>query len=391
MGFNYGRNGDNLPTPSQTVQLLRNLGITQVRIYDADPTVLSAFQNTNLQLVVGVLNSEVVDIGSSSTSANTWVTTRILPFLNSTNIYAIAVGNEVLTGFTNASSSLVPAMNNIYAALVANNLQNIRVSTPCSMELLSQSYVPSSGEFNGSYTETFLLLNFLSQTSSPYMLNVYPWKAYTAESTAIALDYALLNTNAGVYDSGTNFTYVSLFDAQVDAVYSALARANHSDLVVVVSETGWPTTGDTEEVGASITNAQTYNANLVKHLVNKTGTPVRPGIEIDTFLYELYNENLNVGPASQRNFGMFNVDSTPLYTVNLNGSSGSGGVSSNTFRQTWCIAKQVRDPRGFISALNCSFFGFSVIDVWLQPSPEVLILCDDVHTRDYRRMCCKLQ
>lgn len=345
VGFTYGRNGDNLPTSSQTVQLLQSLGATHVRIYDTDPSVLSAFQSSNLQLVVGVLNSELVDIGTSNTSAYTWLTTKVIPFLNSTDIYAIAVGNEVLTGFTNASSFLVPAMSNIYAALVANNLQSsIRVSSPCSMELLSQSYVPSSGEFNMSYPEISLLLNFLSQTSSPYMLNVYPWKAYTLESTAIALDYALFSRSAGVFDSGTDLSYSSLFDAQVDAVYSALARANHSDLTIVVSETGWPTAGDANEVGASLANAQTYNANLVQRLANKTGTPAHPGIEIDTFLYEIYNEDLNVGPSSQRNFGMFNVDGTPFYTLNLNGSTGSSAtpVSANytTFQRTWCIAKQ---------------------------------------------------
>lgn len=348
MGFNYGRNGDNLPTPSQTVQLLGDLGVTHVRIYDTDPSVLSALENSNLQVVVGVLNTELVDIWSSNSSATTWLTTKVLPFLNSTQIYAIAVGNEVLTGYMNASSFLVPAMSNIYAALVATGLQSrIRVSSPCSMELLAQSYVPSSGVFNGSFPETSQLLDFLSRTGSPFMLNVYPWKAYTAEPTAIALTYALFSTNAGVYDSGTTLTYTSLFDAQVDAMYSALAKANHSDLVVVVSETGWPTSGDSGEVGASLTNAQTYNGNLVQRLANQTGTPVRPGIEIDTFLYELYNENLNVGPSSQRNFGMYNVDGTALYTVNFNGTStgSSGGPSGNSiFQRTWCIAKQVSNP-----------------------------------------------
>lgn len=341
MGFNYGRNGDNLPTPTQTVKLLQSLGIAQVRLYDTDPTVLSAFQNSNIQVVVGILNSELLDLATSNTSASTWVTTKILPFLNSTDIFAIGVGNEVLTGFTSASSSLVPAMNNVYSALVANNLQSIKVSSPCSMELLSQSYVPSSGAFNSSYTEIPALLDFLSRTSSPFMVNVYPWKAYAAEPTVISLDYALFNSNAsnGVLDTGTNYTYTNLFDAQVDAVYAALARANHSELTLFVGESGWPTSGDAGEVGASVANAQVYNANLVKHILARVGTPVRPGIDINTFLYELYNENLNVGPASQRNFGMFSNDSTPLYAVNVSGSNSSGG--SVVGQRSWCIAKQV--------------------------------------------------
>lgn len=328
-----------MPAPTQTVQLLQSLGISQVRLYDSDPTVLSAFQNSNIQLVVGILNSELLDLATSNTSASTWVTTQILPFLNSTDIVAIGVGNEVLTGFTTASAALVPAMTNLYAALAANNLQSIKVSSPCAMDLLSQSYVPSSGEFNSSFTEIPALLDFLSQTSSPFMVNVYPWKAYTAEPTSISLDYALFNASAsnGVLDSGTNLTYTNLFDAQVDAVYAALARANHSELTLYVGESGWPTSGDAGEAGASVANAQTYNANLVKHLVARAGTPVRPGIDINTFLYELYNENLNVGPSSQRNFGMFNNDSTPLYAINVTGSNSTAGSG----QRTWCIAKQV--------------------------------------------------
>lgn len=301
---------------------------------------MSAFQNSNIQLVIGVPNGDLLDLAASNTSATTWVTTKILPFLNSTNIYAVSVGNEVLTGFPTSSSSLVPAMNNIYAALTANNLQSIKVSSPCSMDLLAQSYYPSSGAFNGSYTDVTGLLDFLSRTSSPFMVNVYPWKAYAANPTAISVNYALFNTNSsnGVLDSGTNLTYTNLFDAQVDAVYAALSKANHSELTVLVSETGWPTAGDTGEAGASITNAQIYNANLVTHIVNKAGTPMRPGTVINTYLYEVYNENLNVGPASQRNFGIFNNDSTAIYALNISGSNNTIGVG----QRSWCIAKEVR-------------------------------------------------
>ncbi|KAG0606643.1 hypothetical protein M758_9G157800 [Ceratodon purpureus] len=338
VGINYGRNGDNLPVPTQTVQLLKNLGIEQVRIYDTDPTVLSAFQNSNIQLVIGIPNVDLLDLATSNTSASTWVTTRVLPFLNSTNIYAVSVGNEVLTGYQSASPSLVPAMNNIYAALIANNVQSIKVSSPCSMNLLAQSFYPSSGAFNGSYTDVTGLLDFLSRTSSPFMVNVYPWKAYAADPSAISVDYALFNTNSsnGVLDMGTNLTYTNLFDAQVDAVYAALIKANHSELIVLVSETGWPTAGDTGEAGASITNAQTYNANLVKHIADRSGTPVRPGTVINTYLYEVYNENQNVGPSSQKNFGIFNNDSTAIYALNI---SGSNNVTSGVGQRSWCIAK----------------------------------------------------
>lgn len=139
VGFNYGTNGDNLPPPATAVQLLKNLGISQVRIYDTNASVLTAFQNSNIQLTVGILNDELESIGTSNVSASTWVTTKLVPFKDSINIYAIAVGNEVLTGVPSLASFLVPAMQNVNAALSANNMGGIKVSSPCSMDVLSST------------------------------------------------------------------------------------------------------------------------------------------------------------------------------------------------------------------------------------------------------------
>ena len=338
VGFNYGTNGDNLPPPATAVQLLKNLGISQVRIYDTNASVLTAFQNSNIQLTVGILNDELESIGTSNVSASTWVTTKLVPFKDSINIYAIAVGNEVLTGVPSLASFLVPAMQNVNAALSANNMGGIKVSSPCSMDVLSSTYPPSTGTFNSSYTSVTQMLDFLTQTSSFFMLNVYPWKAYASNTDTISLDYALFNSTSGVLDNTTGLLYTNLFDSQIDATYAALAKFNKTDLSIVVSETGWPTVGQAGEAGASTLNAQTFVGNLVKHVTNKTGTPARPGL-INTYLYELYSENNNVGPDSQRNYGLFNNDSTPLYVVNLSGSNVTDGSGNGP--QTWCIAKQV--------------------------------------------------
>ena len=88
------------------------------------------------------------------------------------------------------------------------------------------------------------MLDFLRKTSSYVMVNAYPFFAYSANSRSISLDYALFRPNSGVVDSNNGLKYTNLFEAQLDAVYSALGRLNYNDIKVVVSETGWPSKGE---------------------------------------------------------------------------------------------------------------------------------------------------
>jgi hypothetical protein len=377
VGVNYGTLGDNLPTPTQAVELLKEQGITQVRIFDTNPAVLQAFQGTSIQLIVGVLNSELITIAQSNDTATTWVKEKVLPFAATCNITCIAVGNEVLTtttttmttaammgdgdpatnlSATDLSLALLPAITFIQAALVFFNLENaIKVSTPFSTDLLTSTFPPSTGEFNSSFSTTIVepLLNFLSETSSFLMLNVYPYKAYEQNPQTITLDFALFLPNSGVLDSGNGFLYSNAFDALLDAAYIAMAALNHTDLAIVVSETGWPSLGDPNQLGLSSSNAQTYNSNVLKHVLNKTGTPVRPGVEIVTYLYELFNEDKELGASSARNFGLFHADMSPVYPIDLSGASETAlapPLNPALMNHSWCIAKQVRTktkPKGF--------------------------------------------
>ncbi|CAK9206951.1 unnamed protein product [Sphagnum troendelagicum] len=367
VGVNYGTLGDNLPTPTQAVELLKEQGITQVRIFDTNPAVLQAFQGSSIQLIVGVLNSELITIAQSNDSATTWVKEKVLPFAATCNITCIAVGNEVLTtttttmttaammgdgdpatnlSATDLSLALLPAITFIQAALVFLNLENaIKVSTPFSTDLLTSTFPPSTGEFNSSFSTTIVepLLNFLSETSSFLMLNVYPYKAYEQNPQTITLDFALFLPNSGVLDSGNGFLYSNAFDALLDAAYIAMAALNHTDLVIVVSETGWPSLGDPNQLGLSSSNAQTYNSNVLKHVLNKTGTPVRPGVEIVTYLYELFNEDKELGASSARNFGLFHADMSPVYPIDLSGASETAlapPLNPALMNHSWCIAKQ---------------------------------------------------
>jgi len=71
--------------------------------------------------------------------------------------------------------------------------------------------------------------------------------------------------------------YTNVFDAMIDAAYFAMADLNFTNIPVVVSETGWLKKGDQSEPAATNDNGDTYNNNLVRHVVNNTGTPKHPG------------------------------------------------------------------------------------------------------------------
>ena len=105
----------------------------------------------------------------------------------------------------------------------------------------------------------------------------------------------------------------------MDAVYSALKEMGYEEIEVKISETGWPSMGDPEEKGASMENAKAYNGNLLKRIAIKEGTPMKPSVPIDVHLFALFNEDLKPGPRSERNYGLFYPDGTPVYKIGLHG------------------------------------------------------------------------
>ncbi|KAH9317800.1 hypothetical protein KI387_019569 [Taxus chinensis] len=314
--------GDNLPSAGDVVvvNLMKNNNIGRMRIFQANSDALQAFANSGIDVIVGVDNSQVQDIASNQDSANAWVNDNIKPFYPSTNIKYIAVGNEILgmSGNEQYVSYLVPAMNNIQTALANANLQNdIKVSTAhASTVLADTSFPPSKGTFNDAVKDTMnSILQFLQDHGSPFMANVYPYFSYDGNRDSISLDYALFkSTSAVVTDDGSGLSYTNLFDAMVDTLLFAMESSGHSNLPIVITESGWPSGG--KDI-ATIENAQTYNNNLIKHVLSNAGTPKRPGSSIDTYIFALFNENLKEGEETEKNFGLFYPNQQPVYPVNF--------------------------------------------------------------------------
>ncbi|KAG5235820.1 hypothetical protein OIU76_025790 [Salix suchowensis] len=333
LGINYGQIANNLPTPDNVVPLVKSIGATKVKLYDADPRVLKAFANTGVEFIVG-LGNEYLSKMRDQEAAQAWVKTNVQAYLPATKITCITIGNEVLTfNDTSLTDHLLPAMQNIHTALVNLGLdKQVLVTTAHSLAILQVSYPPSAGSFRKDLVGCITpILNFHCKTNSPFLINAYPFFAYKSNPKQISLDFVLFQPNQGIVDSKSNFHYDNMLFAQIDAVHSALASLGYSKLQVHISETGWPSKGDADEVGASLENAKKYNGNLLKTIYQKKGTPMRPNTDLNIYVFALFNENMKPGPTSERNYGLFKPDGTAAYSL---GISGTDAVSANTTTTT---------------------------------------------------------
>ncbi|XP_059308825.1 glucan endo-1,3-beta-glucosidase 3-like isoform X1 [Lycium ferocissimum] len=355
VGVNIGTDVSDMPSPTQVVALLKAQRIHHVRLFDADQAMLLALANTGIHVTVSVPNDQLLGIGQSNSTAANWVSRNVLSHVPATNITAIAIGSEVLTTLPNAAPVLVSAMKFIHSALVAANLDSkIKVSTPHSSSIVLDWFPPSQAFFNRSLDPVMVpLLNFLKDTGSHLMLNVYPYYNYMKSDGVIPLDYALfrpLPPNKEAVDPNTHLHYTNVFDTVVDAAYFSMSYLNFTNIPIMVTESGWPSKGDSSEPDASLDNANTYNSNLIKHVLNNTGTPKHPGIAVSTYIYELYNEDLRPGSISEKNWGLFDSSGMPVYTLHL---TGSGMVLANyNTNQTYCVAKENAEKKMVQAALD---------------------------------------
>ncbi|CBI28320.3 unnamed protein product, partial [Vitis vinifera] len=301
VGINYGQIANNLPSPSRVAVLLKSLNISRVKLYDADPNVLRAFSNSDVEFIIGLPNDNLAAM-TDPTKAQAWIQQNVQPFLPQTKITCITVGNEILSG-TDKHLELD---------------DQVGVVTAHSLAILAESFPPSSGSFRqdlGGYLQP--LLNFHSQINSPFLINAYPYFAYKDNPDEVSLDYVLFRPNQGTTDPVTNLKYDNMLYAQIDAVYSAIKAMGHTDIVVRISETGWPSKGDSNEAGATRDNAGIYNSNLLQRIAENQSTPARPSLPIDIYVFALFNEDLKPGPTSERNYGLYYPDGTPVYDLGL--------------------------------------------------------------------------
>lgn len=182
------------------------------------------------------------------------------------------------------------------------------------MGIFIDSEPPSAARFKRGFDRAIFrpMLEFHRQTGSPFMVCPYPFFGFNDRT----LDYALFKPNRGIFDKATGINYTNMFDAQMDAVYSAMKKLGYEDVDIVIAETGWPSAGDPGQPGVSLENAISYNANVVKRVNSFSGTPLMPNRTFETYIFSLFNEDLKPG-TSERNFGLFRPDFSAVYDIGI--------------------------------------------------------------------------
>jgi hypothetical protein len=129
-----------------------------------------------------------------------------------------------------------------------------------------------------------------------------------------------------------------------------MKNLNVTDVPLLITESGWPSKGDSKEPYATVDNADTYNWNLIKHIYDRSSTPLRPEITSSVYIYELFNEDLRSPPVSEANWGLFYGNSTPVYLLHVSGSGTF--LANNTTNQTYCVVMDGVDSKTLQAALD---------------------------------------
>ncbi|CAL9165062.1 unnamed protein product [Musa hybrid cultivar] len=314
VGVCFGRSGDNLPSPSVIVQLLKSHRISKVRLFVPIPAVLTALKGTGIRIMIGVPNENIMQLSSGGADASlAWLKTNVLAFVDASQVCYLAVGNEVLHTDASLTPYLVPAMYNFHKALQTLGLDSsIKLSSPCSSQILSVLTPPSNGAFAPFCLPAVQsMLKFLSETGAPFMVNMQPFHSFINDPVSTNLNFCLFQAKAQpMLDHGLQYT--NMFDVMLDALATAMEREGFKGIPVMVTETGWPTAGNNV---ATPDNAAAYIGGIVERRSHGVGTPKRPNQAVEVFLSDMFNENTKSGQEFEKHFGIFQPDGSPVINV----------------------------------------------------------------------------
>ncbi|XP_062163239.1 glucan endo-1,3-beta-glucosidase 6 [Alnus glutinosa] len=355
IGANWGTQTSHPLPPDTVVRLLRQNGFRKVKLFDADYGALRALGKSGIEVMVGIPNDMLQSLASSVKAAEKWVAKNVSTHIttNNVDIRYVAVGNEPFLSTYNGSflRTTFPALQNVQSALIKAGLSNkVKVTIPLNADVYASSTdVPSGGDFRADIHDLMLgIVKFLNDNGAPFTVNIYPFISLYTDLN-FPVEYAFFDGNASpLTDGGT--TYYNMFDANYDTLVWALQKNGYGNLQIIVGEIGWPTDGDRN---ANLVYAQRFNQGFMSHISGQKGTPMRPGMQVDAYLFSLIDEDTkSIDPGNfERHWGIFTYDGQSKYPLNL-GTTNSGSLVSaqnvHYLDRKWCVMKpsaKLDDPQ----------------------------------------------
>ncbi|KAK6227887.1 hypothetical protein SCA6_000227 [Theobroma cacao] len=320
------------PPPNKISTTISALKFTHVRLPDSDPSLIRSFAFTNTSLFLSIPNTFLPALASNRSHALRWLYRHVLPFYPRSKIALISVGNAVLdsTG-EDFTPFLLPAIRNLHLALQELGINKIPISTTFSFfSTITTAFPPSSAQFQQPAGDLIIkpLLQFLQQTNSSFLINLYPYNLFRLNSE-IPIGFALFQDYPFNFrdDLVTGVRYFNLFDMMADAVIAAMAVVGHENIPLIVAETGWPSGGgDAGEVEANGVYAEMYLKGLVGRLKSGVGTPLRKEGLAEVYVYELMDHD-GVDKEKGRKWGILSENMTKKYNVEFSGGAKNFGLT----------------------------------------------------------------
>ncbi|OAE33630.1 hypothetical protein AXG93_4689s1160 [Marchantia polymorpha subsp. ruderalis] len=83
LGIDFGEHGDNLPRKADVVHELVDRGIKHARVHHTYKETMTAFANSGIELVVGIMNADFVVSSAYEGSAVSWLNSNVVPYASS--------------------------------------------------------------------------------------------------------------------------------------------------------------------------------------------------------------------------------------------------------------------------------------------------------------------
>ncbi|ONK74300.1 uncharacterized protein A4U43_C03F4830 [Asparagus officinalis] len=347
LGVNWGTQATHQLPPMTVVQMLQDNGINKVKLFDADDSTMSALAGTNIEVMIAIPNDQLA-VMNDYDAAKKWVDRNVTRynFNGGVNIKYVAVGNEPFLTTYNGSflNTTMPALRNIQNAINDAGLgDTIKATVPLNADVYNSpasNPVPSAGRFRPDIADLMTeMVQFFHQNNAPFTVNIYPFLSLYANPD-FPFDFAFFDGGTATPVVDGPIQYTNVFDANFDTLVSALKAVGLGNLPIVVGEVGWPTDADKN---ARTDLAERFYAGLLKRLANKQGTPLRPGADIEVYLFSLIDEDAkSIAPGSfERHWGIFRYDGQPKYPMDLSGQGQNkmlvGAKNVQYLPKTWCV------------------------------------------------------